>query len=497
MKQKDYLLLGIIFLVALIIFYPVCFTDYVYTDEIIQLWNYRPGSGFNMYGIQGRWIPELLLSRLYSAIDTVHQITYIRVLALLIWFICIPVWYSIMKRIVGKEPAYEYLPFFTCLYLVTGLPFAVSVQWATCMELSIANTAGLLSGALLYLTIRDKENTWRIPVAAGVGAAASGLLSLFTYQSGFGSFLIPFLFHYISPYTTQKERVLIKGLVFYFLMYAVYYPLFKLILVIGHLESDARTGIHIDLFNKLQFFYSQPLKRAFWFNVIVNDENKLARAIYKILLVGWMVLAFVRFGKKNWPDAVKYIAAGLFVFMISYLPSWVVKENYSSNRTLPALNMCVWVVCAEMVLFLLKNIPARLTTGIAVACALIALGWYNFRKEFLQPVHEEYIAVRNFIQKNYNPGIKTVYFIKSPEDAFRKKYHIQSSMDEFGVPSTLVDWVPDNFTRQMVYEKTGNRQIADQLVIKFWPDMESFTASGETVPVGGLLVNAPAIIGIK
>jgi len=494
MQKKDYYLLAFLFLVTLLIFYPVCIADYIYTDEVVQLWSYRPGSGFNMYGIQGRWIPELILSKFFAAINTVHEITYMRVLALFIWLICIPVWYVIIKRITAKGTGYDYLPFFTCLYLVTSLPFAVTVQWATCMELSIANTAGLLSGAIWYLAIRDKEKLWAIPVTAGLGAAAAALVSLFAYQSGFGCFLIPFLFHYISAYTTRKELVFIKGLGFYFLMYAVYFVLFKLLLVVNHLTSDPRTGIHIDLPEKLVFFFSQPLKRAFWFNILVNDENKLARAMYKVLLVGWMVLAFIRFGIKNWLSAIKYIAAVLVVCMISYLPSWVVKENYSSNRTLTAINMCVWVVCAEMVLYILKNIQLRRMIAISLATVLVISGWYNFNRQFLQPVQEEYKIVKDYIQQQYNNKITTVYFIKAPEDAFRKKYHIQSSMDEFGVPSTFVDWVPDNFTRQMVFEKTQNRKTADQLTIKYWEDAESFSKSGEPLTEHTLLVNVPEIL---
>ena len=494
MQRKDFYLLAFLFLIALLIFYPVSFTDYIYTDEVIQLWNYRPGIGFNMYGIQGRWIPELILSKFFAAIHTVHEITYMRVFALLIWLICIPVWYVIIKRITAKGPGYEYLPFFTCLYLVTSLPFAVSVQWATCMELSISNTAGLLSGAIWYLAIRDKERLWAIPVIAALGAAAAGLLSLFAYQSSFGCFLIPFLFHYISAYSTRKDLVLIKGLGFYFLMYAVYFVLFKLILVIAHLGSDSRTGIHINVPDKLQFFFSQPLKRAFWFNLLVNDENKLARALYKVLLVGWMVLAFIRFGKKNWLSAVKYISIVLVVFMISYLPSMVVKENYSSNRTLAAINMCVWIVCAEMVLVIVKNIQLRRIIAFSLAAVLMISGWYNFNKQFLQPIHEEYVAVKDYMQQHYNEKITTVYFIKAPEDAFRTKYHIQSSMDEFGVPSTFVEWVPDNFARQMVFEKTTNRKTADQLTIKYWEDADSFSKSGEPVNENTMVVNVPEIL---
>ncbi|WP_207510691.1 hypothetical protein [Longitalea luteola] len=42
------------------------------------------------------------------------------------------------------------------------MPFAVTIQWATCMELSIGNTAGLLSGAIWYLKIRDKAKLFDI-----------------------------------------------------------------------------------------------------------------------------------------------------------------------------------------------------------------------------------------------------------------------------------------------------------------------------------------------
>jgi hypothetical protein len=174
MQRKDYYLLSLLFLVVLLIFYPVCYAEFAYTDEIVQLWHYRPGSGFNMYGIQGRWLPEIMLSRLYSAIETVQQMSYIRILSLLTWFVCLPIWYTVMKRVTDKEPAYQWLPFFTCLYLITSLPFAVSVQWVTCMELSIGNTAGLLAGAVWYLNIRKEEKLLSIPVKAALLATAIG-----------------------------------------------------------------------------------------------------------------------------------------------------------------------------------------------------------------------------------------------------------------------------------------------------------------------------------
>jgi hypothetical protein len=495
LQRKDGYLLAFLFLVALLVFYPVFFSEYIYTDEVIQLWNYRPGSGFTMFAEQGRWLTELLISKSFAAVNSIHGIIYIRIFALVMWLLCIPVWYTIVKRIVAAAPAYEYLPFFTCLYLVTSLPFAITVQWASCIELPIANTAGLLAGAIWYLNIRDKKKL-EVPVMAALGSLVAGLISLSAYQSGFGCFLIPFLFHFISGYTTRKDLMIIKGLAFYFLIYAVYFVLFKLYLSIGHVGSDPRTGLYFNPADKMQFFFSHPLKRTFWFNIIVDEENSLARAIYKVLLIGWMVLAFVRFGIKQWAGALKYIAVVLLVFIISYLPSLVVKENYASNRTMLALFMCVWFVCAEMAMYFLKNIQVRRITAIGVLIVLVIAGWYNYNKQFLQPVQEEYLAVKNYLHQHYNKHITTVYLIKPTEDGFKKKYHVQTSMDEFGVPSTFFEWVPELLMKQMVLEITGNRTTAEQLVVKHWPGREAWASSGETESDSTLLVDVPAIMNL-
>ncbi|WP_205514375.1 glucosyltransferase domain-containing protein [Longitalea arenae] len=493
LQRKDSFLLALLFLVVMLIFYPLFSAEYIYTDEVNQLWLYRPGSNFSMFAQQGRWITEWLMSTLFSAVDSIRELTYLRVFALVSWLLCIPLWYTIVKRLVAAAPGYEYLPFLTCLYLVTSLPFAITIQWASCMEMAIANTAGLLSGAIWYLGIREKKKG-EIPLTAGLGAILTGFVSLCTYQSGFGCFLIPFLFHYVSAFTTRKDLVFIKGLAVYFLIYAIYFIAFKLYVSVTHVASDPRTGIYINPPYKLYYFLSKPLKRAFWFNIIVNDESRVAKIIYLALFAGWILLAFLRFGKKNLPGAGKYLAAVLLVFLISQLPSLVVKENYASNRTMLGLYMSVWIVCADMVMHFVKTTALCRTIAIGQAILLLAFGWYNFNKLFLQPVREEYRAIRNYLQQQYTRRTTTIYFIRPAEDAFSRKYQLPSSMDEFGVPSTYFEWVPENLVQQMVFEMTGSRRIAEQLVVKHWPDTARFAASGVTVTGNVLVVNAPALI---
>lgn len=493
LKRKDGYLLSFLLLVVLVIFYPVFYTEYAYTDEVTLLTNYRQGNGFTSFTAQGRGIMEFFISTSYRAINTIREISYIRAFALFMWLACVPIWYVTVKRIAVKGPGYEYLPFFTCLYLVTSLPFSITVQWTSCMQLSIANTAALLSGAIWYNSTRDKEKFWSIPGGAALASVVAGLIAMFSYQSAFGCFLVPFLLHYISAYTTRKDVVLIKGLAFYILMYAVYFVTFRLSLIIFHVPGDARTGVSLNP-EKILWFFWQPLKRAFWFNLVLSNDNVLARVMYFVLFAGWIALAFIRFGIKDRLQAVKYIAAAILVFMASYLPGLVVKENYSSNRTLLAIDMCVWVVCAEMILYVVKKATARKAIGYGIAIFLVICGWYNFNKQFLMPIREEYNDVKNYVFQHYNSNITTVYFIQPGEDAFEKKYHLQTSMDEFGVPSTFFNWVPEPFIRLLVLEKTGSRETAGNLTIKWWKSEESFKASGEQVTGNTLIVNVPQIL---
>jgi hypothetical protein len=504
MQRKDLYLTGILLLVVILIFYPLFYTDYIFTDEVNQLWQYKPGAVVNMFIGNGRAITELLFAKLFSTIDHIQQVTYMRLFSFFGWLVCLPIWYVSLKRVMDTvsittgsyqvEPVYRWFPFFTCLYLVTSLPFAVSIQWASCMELFIANTSGLLSGTVLYKGIQFSDNKFRISVAAVIASILLGFVSLFTYQSGMGCFLIPFLFHYINRYTAKKDKVFIAGFVFYFLIYGMYFPLYKLVLQLNNIPHSQRTSLHIDIMDKLTFFFAGPFERSFRFTIMTDEDSKLAATSYLVLLVGWMALVFVRFGKTKWLQALKLITAAFTVFILSYLPSMIVKESFASNRTMLALNICVWLVVAEMAITYIRNRQVLAVAAVSVGIVFIISGRNNFRNYFLHPTQKEYVATRNFMQDHYQKNIRTIYFIRPSEDALVKQLHIKMSADEFGIPSSCKDWVPEDLSRQLVFEITGNRALAGALNFKQWSDRESFASSGAAIDSNTLLIDMPAII---
>jgi hypothetical protein len=102
--------------------------------------------------------------------------------------------------------------------------------------------------------------------------------------------------------------------------------------------------------------------------------------------------------------------------------------------------------------------------------------------------------VRAFIDKNYKPDINTIYFIQPHEEFFVKRYGITRSWDEFGVPSTFFNWVPEFFVKQVIVEKTGNHETAEKMITKQWPGEKEFRESALPLSQNIMLVDVEDIL---
>jgi len=270
--MKRYDLYGILFLwvILLIVFFPLFSSTYVYTDEAVQLWLYRRGSGYEMFGAGGRGLTEKLFQWLFGSIHTIREISYLRSFSLFGWMLCIPVWYYILNSVVISEKLPKLLTFISMVYLVTMPPFTIYIGWAAVMELFIANTAGLLSGYCLYNALsQGKKGTGLIP--AIMVSVLIGCVSLFTYQSGFSCFLLPFLLAVMARYRFSKMTGQAIGV--YLFIYVVYYLLFRLQLAVSHTAINERSSLHVNVLNKLLFLFTRPLNSAFHFTWLFNEKK--------------------------------------------------------------------------------------------------------------------------------------------------------------------------------------------------------------------------------
>ncbi|MEO5563834.1 MAG: hypothetical protein ABIR18_10375 [Chitinophagaceae bacterium] len=490
--MKD--ILKILFLcgIAIAIFYPLFYSEYAYTDEIVQLWYYKKGSDFQMFTPQGRYITDKLFQWLFSSATTIKDISSIRLFSLVGWLLSIPVWYYIIKRVVVKEKLPEILVFFSTLYIVCMPQFCIYVSWASCLELFLANTTGLLSGYFLYVGLQyiaEKKSKFILYVVLSVIA---GLISLFTYQNGFGCFLLPFLLHLIS--TGKISRQLIIGVIGYLAMYGVYYLLFKYSLHANNIEASNRTGISGDIAGKFRFLSKKALPSSFHFTYIFNEQAKSGKIIYRVLLGVWVIANFIRQREMPVFQRIVYpLIIFLFCAMI-YLPSLLVKENYASNRTLFALNLAVFFLVMHTVIVFIKEGKGRIAFVSIIGGLFIVNAWYNFNKLFLSPITHEYNVLNKYIRDNYTPVIQKVYFIRPAEDFFVSKYHITRSWDELGVPSSFFDWVPPFLVKQVVFEKTGDRLLADKIDVQHWLGKEEFDKSGIQPGDNTLVIDAETLL---
>jgi len=481
MERMDYYKVGILMLIPILIFFPLLNSTYFYTDEVLHLWMYRKGSTFAMFVPQGRLLHDWLCRLMYSNIDTIAQLDRLRLFGLVSWLVGVPVWYVVLWRVCRDEELPSRLPFIAVLFLVCSLPFAVGVQWGACMQLALANTCGLLSGFFVY---RYDRRGW-------APALLFGLISLGFYQNGFGCFLLPFFLRLIARQEVDRRDW--RAALVYFFIYVIYYVVVMVALKLSyHSGVTGRAALATNPLNKAFYMLLKVLPQSFYFNVIVTHTS-IGAGIFCILVLGgglWLNYK-MRIARNFW----LYLALFFGALVLIYIPSLILRENYSSNRTLMGLDMAIdcWVVLTLMQSIKSENLRSYLFSAAGVIMVFMAV--YNFRSVFLRPAIDEFVALKNYVDQHYRPEISSVDYIRSPEDLVRKKYGVETSWDEFGNSSSYFAWVPDALTRQLVFEKTGSRSVAEKLAVRVWVDGQAYRASGVQGGAANLLIDAPAILG--
>ena len=494
MRKNDYFSMGILMLVPFLIFYPLFTAEYLYTDEAVQLRLYNLEDNFQMFTSQGRYITEKIFQWLFHTISSTREVTYLRLFSFFGWILSIPVWYFILKEINRKEDLPKQLSFFSVLYMIAMPPFTIYVSWASCMELFLANTCGLLSGYFLYSGICSGNKAIGISTKAVLLSILFGFISLSTYQTGFGCFILPFVLHLLSKKKVTRSFWIGVGGCFF--IYLLYFALFKLSVVAGFIGHNERTSLYLNPVRKLVFMLTRPLSGSFHFTLIFNERSKLGFFIYVVLILAWLVLQLWLMRSKPLNQKLGFLAALFFLLLCIYIPGLVVKENYASNRTLFALNMAVFFSVFAQVFHFIQTFKWRLRMVSILSLLFIINAWYNFNILFLSPIAKEYRQVRTYFENNYTPYIHTVHFIRPKEDFFVQRFGITRSWDEFGVPSTFFDWTPESWVKQVLFEKTGDRQLAERLEVKHWLGREAYQQSHEQTADGVLLVDVEAILNL-
>lgn len=445
----------------LIIFYPVFFADYAYMDEAYQLWHNDDNSNFNMLFEQGRGLGALVMQKLFPSLTTISGLKWIRIISFGGWVLAAMVWNAVLyswKKIFNLN---ERWVLFLSIALPCSISVAIAIGWAGLVQMSLAFILALISGHLLFINTYGKKRIG-ISVGKAIVVVVLALASLSLYQPAIGAFLLPFFLCHLNDRFKKIDRVMYIGVGFYLVISLLYYILFKYSLVAAGMGASDRTALSLNPLEKLSFFFSQPLAQAFSFNFLYNMHGIFSQAFYPVMLAAWLFSVFALEREQKLIYKFAYIGRVLCLLMLMYISVMVPRENFASYRTMLCLNLAGTMLLVDVILRLVKqsnfkNFIPYLATGIVMVVA-----WCNFNLNYISPLKKEYQAVHTYFQQNYDSSKTTIYFVRPPDNLFKKLYNQNLYKDEFGLPSTHKEWTPEPLIKQMVLEATGNRAKAQQ-----------------------------------
>jgi len=476
--------LFILLLIAGVIFSPVFTNEYLYLDEAYQLWKRNTDSNYEMFARHGRLLSGIYFQKAFHYITTVHGLIYLRVISLAGWIFSSWLLFYCSKEWVKQLNLSPYLPFLLAVFCICSSSVTIYIAWASCSQLFLSFIFGLISGHILFLSlINPRKSRFNF-----VLAAIMGIFSLLIYQVSFGVFILPFLMLWLSKEPIQKKRALTTAIVVYFMTYLLYFLLFLSYRKVLHTAHDSRTELAFQPLKKISFFFGSPLSQAWSLNMLQNLHNIYSQLFPVVLMLIWLILLI----RQTLPRQAKAILVQLGVIILllifSYMPSLIAKESFSSYRTMIALALCVFTLFSLAILQAIKTEKGRLLISGGLVVLLSFIGYLNYNRKFAGPLQKEYAALDQLpVFRTMKPQ-DTIIFIRADAKLFQQLYGVKSYKDEFGAPSTLRDWTPENLTRQIIKEKNGTEAANDVTIYQF-ADMSGYNDSMKIKPLKPVLID--------
>lgn len=198
-----------------------------------------------------------------------------------------------------------------------------------------------------------------------------------------------------------------------------------------------RATMTLDFAQKIQWFLSEPMVNALGFAELFPRRRYCLAAAF--LIVGGLLRSFG--GPISHRLQLGALAAALVP--LSYAPNLAAAESAATYRTLAALTG-LWIVYAFLALhgWLRTERSSRADRIVTVALGLgaawcLALAAWHVHFYYARPQTLELARLRQQLRQSDLAHASGVFLIlpRAP-DYYSKRY------DEFGVPSTFLEWVP-------------------------------------------------------
>jgi len=451
-------------LLLILVFYPVFFTDYVYTDEAHQLWHNDDKTNFFIFFEVGRALNALIMQKLYPLLKSMSQLKWMRVASLAGWAMAIIVWNVILNSWKKVFHLNERWVLFLSICLPCSITLAIVIGWAVHVAVFLAFIMGLVSGHLLFMHFYGRKDLRISPVSI-IAIVLLGLGSLFLYQPMFGAFLLPFFLCHLNDRYKKIDRIMYIGVGCYLAVFLLYYLLFRYSFYLYGIEASDRTALSVHPLEKISFFFSQPLAQAFSFNFLYNMHGIFSQAFYPLMLAAWLFSVFAFDKEQKLTHKFAYVVRMLLLMMLMYMFVLLPRENFSSYRTMLCLNLAGTMLLADVIIKLFSKSRFKNSIPYLASVIVAVVAWCNFNLNYIRPLNKEYQAIHTYFQQNYDSSKTTIYFVRPQDNLFKRLYSQDLYKDEFGLPSSHKEWTPEPLIKQMVFEATGDRQKGKQIPV--------------------------------
>lgn len=326
--------------------------------------------------------------------------------------------------------------------LAVGLTpaFLIQAAWATCFPFPLAAALGLWAG---HLAANMAPESSRAAMVRRALAALVMLTSAYlVYQPAAMFFWFAPTLRLLAAPTPARGAVvfLLRCGAVAACALAAGLLIFKLGNALYDIKNGSRGGLTLDPAGKITWFLRRPLRHVFAPWALEPRVVLVLPALALVTLGLWL-------GERQSPRRAlaRMLLAGALI-CLAYLPNLVVRENWSSFRTMAApAGVGIAVGWAALRGFAAR-FPAltRLANPLAllVAAACIAAGRHHVSAYVARPQAAEWAFVRDSVGRFLQDGrpLGRIVLVR-PE--FRESLAPGVFYDEFGIPSSFPPWVPE------------------------------------------------------
>ncbi len=430
-KVSSYWVYPIIFAFLFIVFSPVIFTQYAFSDDYFFLATALQGKfsdAVKAIFLCGRPLQALCYLQGVGALRGMEDLSYIRALGVAGIFVTAAIVYrslslTALPRSVAISGA-----------LLSGLipPYQVYAAWASCFY----NTWACALAALAFTVcneISDLKSGW-IRLCGSILLLS---MSLATYQPAAMVFWDIAAIAWLLRPNIPSMRSMMTACAVMFSSMALHYVLLKFLPIAlwGTTDNVSRTALVQNYAEKIIWFLREPLVASL--NVFsINPSIKVALIVVVLIFSGF----FLFFERNLRQTLIRLGIAGLLV-PATYTPNLLVAENWASYRTQVGLAglilICVIIAIVGWMRFLQAHrlVPALCLIAI-VGAALAAER--NVITEFAVPQAIEYHLVKNAVLREEFKQTDKIYFKCARWSIFSPI----ARYDEFGLASSAAAWGP-------------------------------------------------------